>query len=223
MKKMTIMVAAALSMLATSCGSLGNLGGMGTGSGSGTAASQDGSVLGSILGAATKGETIGNVLSSVIGLNKLSQRELVGTWKYDGPGCAFTSDNLLAKAGGEVAATTIEEKLKAQYDRLGMNATNTYINFKEDGTFSAKIDGRGWSGKYTYDPKTGVLNMKGLLLSLNGYATRNGSGISVLFESKKLLTLIQTIAAISGNSTLGTIGDLSKNYDGVRLGFDLKK
>lgn len=223
MKKMTIMVAAALSMLATSCGSLGNLGGVGTGSGSGTAASQGGSVLGSILGAATKGETIGNVLSSVIGLNKLSQRELVGTWKYDGPGCAFTSDNLLAKAGGEVAATTIEEKLKVQYDRLGMNSSNTYINFKEDGTFSAKIDGRGWSGKYTYDPKTGALNMKGLLLSLNGYATRNGGGISVLFESKKLLTLVQTIAAISGNSTLGTIGDLSKNYDGVRLGFDLRK
>ena len=45
----------------------------------------------------------------------------------------------------------------------------------------------------------------------------------VLFESKKLLTLIQTMASLSGNTTVSTIGDLSKNYNGVRIGFDLKK
>ena len=67
------------------------------------------------------------------------------------------------------------------------------------------------------------MKMQGLLLTLNGYATRHSGGISVLFESKKLLTLIQTMASLSGNTTVSTIGDLSKNYDGVRIGFDLKK
>ena len=47
--------------------------------------------------------------------------------------------------------------------------------------------------------------------------------ISVLFESKKVLTLFQTMAAVSGNSTAQVVGDISKNYDGVRVGFDLKK
>lgn len=31
------------------------------------------------------------------------------------------------------------------------------------------------------------------------------------------------VAAMSGNQTLEGIGEISKNYDGVRLGFDLKR
>jgi hypothetical protein len=38
-----------------------------------------------------------------------------------------------------------------------------------------------------------------------------------------LLTVLQTAAALTGNSNLQAIGELSKNYDGVRMGFDMKK
>ena len=76
------------------------------------------------------------------------------------------------------------------------------------------------SANYQQQP----IDLKGrLLLSLNGFATKNTSGISILFESKKLLTIIQTLTALSGNTTLGTIGEISKNYDGIRVGFDLSK
>lgn len=129
----------------------------------------------------------------------------------------------MAKAGGEIVATQIEEKLSAEYAKLGFKKSNTYITFNEDGTFSGKIDGKSLSGNWTFDENTQALKLSGLLLSLNGYATRNASGISILFESKKILTLLQTVAALSGNSTLSTIGDISKNYDGVRVGFDMAK
>ena len=217
MKKNILAVVGMASMLAASCGTLG------TGVSNGTTGSSTGNVLGSVIGAMSNGEAIGNVLSSVIGLNQLSQSQLIGTWRYNGPGCAFTSDNLLAKAGGEVAATQIEQKLEQQYAKLGFSSSNTYITFNQDGTFASKIGGKSFSGNYTYDAGTGALNLKGLLLSLNGYATRNGLGISVLFESKKLLSLLQTMAALSGNSTLSTIGEVSKNYDGARLGFDMSR
>ena len=129
----------------------------------------------------------------------------------------------MAKAGGEIVATQIEEKLSAEYAKLGFKKSNTYITFNEDGTFSGKVDGKSLSGNWTFDENTQALKLSGLLLSLNGYATRNASGISILFESKKILTLLQTVAALSGNSTLSTIGDISKNYDGVRVGFDMAK
>ncbi len=215
MKKSTTACAALSLLLLTACGSLGSTS---TSTGSGTS-----SVLGSVLGSITNTNTLGNVLNSVIGLNKLTTSKLYGTWKYSGPGCAFTSDNALSRAGGEVVATQIEEKLKSEYSKLGFKSSNTYITFNEDGTFTSKIDGKSWSGKYTFDESTGALKMQGLLLTLNGYATANTSGISVLFESKKLLSLIQTMASLSGNSTVSTIGNLSKNYDGVRIGFDMKK
>lgn len=65
--------------------------------------------------------------------------------------------------------------------------------------------------------------MKGLLFSVSGYATQTTNGVSLLFESKKLLTLVQTLTALSGNSTLGIIGNITKNYDGVRVGFEMSK
>ena len=47
--------------------------------------------------------------------------------------------------------------------------------------------------------------------------------MSFLLESKKLLTLFQAIASISGDSKLETIGKISKNYDGIRMGFEMGK
>lgn len=168
---------------------------------------------------------VGSILDNVIGSTTFKKADLCAhTWKYKSPGCAFTSENLLAKAGGEIAAKKVEEKLSTYYQKAGFNSSNTYFKFNEDGTFNAKIDGKSWSGTYTFDEKTYAIDLKGrLLLSLNGFATKNTSGISILFESKKLLTIIQTLTALSGNTTLGTIGEISKNYDGIRVGFDLSK
>ena len=181
MKKSFVGVAMAV-LLVTSCGGVGTNTGSSSASSSNSSASSSngGSVLGSIIGSAANGETLGNVITSVLGIDKLSQKSLVGTWKYKGPGCAFTSNNTLAKAGGEVAAAQIKEKLASHYSKLGFNSSNTYITF-------------------------------------------NADGIGILFESKKILTIIQTMASMSTNETVGAIGNISKNYDGVRVGFDLQK
>lgn len=211
-KAKTILAGVAIAAL-TSCGALGT-------SGSGTGV---GDILGSVLGAVTNGQTIGNVLSSVIGLDRPSQADLIGTWKYRQPGVAFTSENLLAKAGGEVAATTAKEKLSTYYSSLGISSSNTYLQFTQDGQFAGKVDGKSISGTYTYDPDKCLITMKTLLFSMPAYAKKTTGGMSILFESKKLLTVLQAVSAISGNQTLSTIGDLSKNYDGIRLGFDMTR
>lgn len=171
------------------------------------------------------GSIVESILDNVIGSTTFKKADLCAhTWKYKSPGCAFTSENLLAKAGGEIAAKKVEEKLSTYYQKAGFSSSNTYFKFNEDGTFNAKIDGKSWSGTYTFDEKTHAIDLKGrLLLSLNGFATKNTPGISILFESKKLLTIIQTLTALSGNTTLGTIGEISKNYDGIRVGFDFSK
>ncbi len=220
MKKMKIWAISLCCIALTGCGNLG----LGSGTtGNGQSGSVLGDILGGVLGSVTNGETIGNVLGSVIGLDKPKQADLIGTWKYRQPGVAFTSENLLAKAGGEVAATQAKEKLASVYQSVGIKSSNTAIQFNNDGTFAAVVCGKSLSGSYTYDEKECKITMKTLLFSLPAYAKRTSVGLSVLFESKKLLTLLQTVATLSGNSTLGTIGDLSKNYDGLRMGFDMNK
>ena len=101
MKKIFI-AAVAFCLLLSGCGGMANIaGGAATGTQSSTNTTSSNSTLGAL----------GNILSSVIGLDKITQESLVGTWKYNGPGCAFTSENLLAKAGGGLASTTMESKM----------------------------------------------------------------------------------------------------------------
>ena len=178
---------------------------------------------GTLLQTVGSGGTVGNIFTSVIGLDKVSEKGLIGTWKYDSPGVAFTSENLLAKAGGEVAATKVEQELTPYFQQAGITSQNTSVVFNEDKTFRATIAGKSWGGTWTFDEASAKVTLQGLLLNINCYAKREYGGIALLFESKKLLTVLQTVAMLSGNSTAQKVVDLSKNYDGIRLGFDMKK
>ena len=199
-----------------------------------SATSNAGSAVAGILGAVLGGNSnssssagssiINGILNNVIGSGTFSKQDLCAhTWKYSKPGCAFTSENLLAKAGGEIAANKVEEKLGEYYSKFGFSGSNTYFTFKTDGTFAAKIDGKSWQGNYTFDEKTHAIQMKGLLLSMSGYATKTANGISLLFDQKKLLNLIKTMGALKGSSTLSAIGTIANNYAGMRVGFEMTK
>lgn len=190
-------------------------------------------VLGGLLGggtttgsSSTGSSIINGILNNVIGSATFSQADLCAhTWKYSKPGCAFTSENLLAKAGGEIAASKVEEDLSKYYSKFGFSKSNTYFTFKTDGTFAAKIDGKSWNGTYTFDEKTHAIQLKGLLLSASGFATRTANGISLLFEQKKLLTLIKTLSKLNltGSTTMSAVSSIVDNYDGVRIGFEMTK
>lgn len=199
-----------------------------------SATSNAGSAVAGILGAVLGGNSnssssagssiINGILNNVIGSGTFSKQDLCAhTWKYSKPGCAFTSENLLAQAGGEIAANKVEEKLSEYYSKFGFSSSNTYFTFKTDGTFAAKIDGKSWQGNYTFDEKTHAIQMKGLILSMSGYATKTANGISLLFDQKKLLNLIKTIGSLKGNSTLSALGTIANNYDGMRVGFEMTK
>lgn len=190
-------------------------------------------VLGGLLGggtttgsSSTGSSIISGILNNVIGSATFSQADLCAhTWKYSKPGCAFTSENLLAKAGGEIVANKIEEDLSKYYSKFGFSNSNTYFTFKTDGTFAAKIDGKSWNGTYTFDEKTHAIQLKGLLLSASGFATRTANGISLLFEQKKLLTLVKTLSKLNltGSTTMSAVSSIVDNYDGVRIGFEMTK
>lgn len=193
-------------MMMTGCGPTGMLGSAGTQGGTQATTGALENIIGSVLG----------------GLSKPTLKNLIGIWTYTQPGCAFTSDNLLAQAGGEVAAAEIKQKLLPTYQKLGIKSSNTQVTFREDGTFAASFAGKTFSGNFTYDEATQKITMQGMLLNINCYAKRNATGIALLFESSKLLSMLQMMSALSGNAQMQAIGDIAKNYDGLRIGFDFK-
>ena len=211
MKKM--MMAAVAALMLQGCG-MTNPGVNGGSQMGGTTTNNSGSSIGS--------NALGGLLDLVVGSVKLSQADIIGTWSYVEPACAFTSENLLAKAGGSVAAKTVNEKLLPVYKSLHISSGNTQLTFNENGQFTGKIGGFPMSGTYTFDATNGLVKMKSLT-TFTAHLTRSTHGMNFTFESKKILTLLQTVSALSGNTTLSTIGDISKQFNGVRLGFAMKK
>ena len=169
---------------------------------------------------------LGNVLGAVLGnSNSLSQKDLIGTWSYQGADCVFESENLLLQAGGEVAATKVETQLNSTLAKIGVATGTCSFTFNSDNTYTATIGGRNITGQYTLDAE----NKKITMTYLAGVATmtpnivKNGSKISLLYEADKLLAFAQKLATLSGNSNLQALASLASSYDGMMIGIELQK
>ncbi len=164
------------------------------------------------------------VAKAVVGDKATTESSIIGTWKYVGPQCQFESENLLAKAGGEVAAKEVEEKMQIVYDKVGMNGCQ--YTFNEDGTYSYTVKKRTTSGTYTFDNEAKTITMKGKLgVKTVAHVTVTGNDMSLVFNADKLMSVLKLITGATSkvNSTAATINSVAGAYDGLMLGFELKK
>lgn len=167
---------------------------------------------------------LGDVAKAVVGDKATTASSIVGTWTYVSPECQFESEQLLAKAGGEVVAKNVEEKLQVVYEKVGVD--NIQYTFNEDGTYSYTLKKRTVNGTYVFDEKEKTVTMKGKLgIKTVAHVTVVGNNLSLVFDADKLMSVLKTITgAVSKlNSTASVINDAIGNYDGLMLGFELKK
>lgn len=166
-------------------------------------------------------ETIEKVVSEATGKNTAS---MVGTWQFTGSAIELTSDQLLNKASGDVAASLAEKKLDEQLGKFGITAGKLAFTFQADSTFQAKINNRNVDGTYSCHPETREVDLKfNKLLNMHAKITCTSTQMEMLFNSDKLLRLINFLSSKSQNTTLKSISSLADNYDGMMLGFSLKK
>lgn len=166
-------------------------------------------------------ENIEKAVSAVTGKTSV---DMTGTWVYSGSAIEFESDNLLNKAGGAVAAAAAEKKLDEQLAKAGIKSGTMTYTFNADSTFTAKLGARNLKGTYSYDASAHQISLKFVkLLNLHAKVNCTSSSMDMLFDSDKLLKLITLLSTKSNNSTLKTIGSLANSYDGMMLGFSLKK
>ena len=167
---------------------------------------------------------LSGVAKAVVGNKATTASSIIGTWTYSGPECQFETENLLAKAGGEMAAKEVEEKMIAVYNKVGMN--NIRYTFNEDGTYSYQMKKRTVTGSYVFDDAAKTITMTGKLgLKTVAYVTVTGNDMIMVFKADKLMSILKTItgAASKVNSTAATINSVAEAYDGLMLGFELKK
>ena len=170
-------------------------------------------------------DILSGVAKAVVGDNATTATSLVGTWKYVAADCQLKSDNVLTNLGGEVATAEIEKKMSAIYTKAGLNTVQ--FTFNEDKSCSYSVNGRVVKGTYEFDQEAKTVTIKGGLLGVKITAkiVTLGSNMSFVFDADKILSVVKSITGVASklNSSASTINKLAEQFDGMKVGFELKK
>lgn len=178
----------------------------------------------------TLSDTLGNLVSGLLGGGDLSEADLAGVYKYKEPAITFKSDNLLQKAGGAAIAATIVNKLAPYYDRAGMN--NLVVTLTPEKSFEFSLGRIKLSGTFEKDSTRTSANSfffdfkafgKISAGRISADVQRSGNGLIITFDASKLLTLMNTVAKLTGKQTLQAAAKFLNSYDGLDCGFSLTK
>ena len=208
MKKTLMTLLAAAALLLSSC----------FGPGMGTTQNNNnstGNILSSVLGS-----VLGNVL---FGGSTFDQSGLLGSWNYNAPSAAFTTQKALTNAGGAATIANMASSLASNYNNIGINSNNTSFSFQQGNKFSAKVNGIPFSGTYTYNPENGEIALKTATETIKGNVTKTEKGMGLMFDSKQMVNILQKEGKVSNTTAVQSVSKLAKTANGARVGFELTK
>jgi len=203
MKKTNLTLFAAAALMLSSCLTAG----MGTTSNTNSTSNVLGTVLGSVLS---------NVLFG-------GQTGILGTWSYNAPSAAFTTEKTLTNAGGNAAVTNMSSSLANSYNAIGINRSNTSFSFLSDNKFSAKVNGIPFSGTYAYNAQNGEISLKTSTETIKGNVIKTAKGMGLMFDSTQMTNILQKEGKVSNAAAVQAVSKLAKSANGARVGFELTK
>ena len=209
MKKTSLALLAAMTLMLSSCFTTGL----------GTTASNTNNTTGNLLGT-----VLGSVLTNVLlGGTTYDQTGILGSWNYNAPSAAFTTQKTLTNAGGTAAVANIASSLASNYSDIGINRNNTSFSFLEGNQFSAKVNGISFSGTYTYNPENGEISLKTATETIKGNVTKTEKGMGLMFDAAQMTNILQKEGKVSNTTAVQAVSKLAKSANGARVGFELTK
>ena len=170
-------------------------------------------------------DILSGVVKNVVGDKATTETSLIGTWVYVAPDCQLKGDDVLKNIGGDAAGAEVEKKMQPIYEKAGLNTIQ--YTFNEDKTCSYTIKGRKVEGTYVFDPETKTVTIKAGKLGMKTTANivTLGDNMSFVFDADKIFSVVKSItgAASSLNNSASTINKLLEQFDGMMIGFELKK
>ena len=206
MKKTSLTLFAAMALLLSSC--------MTTGLGT-TSSNSSSNVWGNVLGA-----VLGQVL---LGGMNYDQSGLLGSWSYNAPSAAFTTQQAFTNAGGAATIANMSSSLASNYNNIGITRNNTSFSLLDGNKFSAKVNGIPFSGTYTYNAQNGEIALKTATETIKGNVTKTEKGMGLMFDSTQMTHLLQKEGKVSNAAAVQAVSKLAKSANGARVGFELTK
>lgn len=168
---------------------------------------------------------LSGIAKNVVGDKATSEMSIIGTWVYVGPDCQLKGDDILKNFGGDAAGEEVEKKMQPIYEKAGLNTIQ--YTFNEDKTCSYTIKGKKVEGTYVFDSEAKTITVKAgkLGLKTTAHIVTLGDNMSFVFDADKILSVVKTItgAASSLNTSASTVNKLLEQFDGMLIGFELKK
>ena len=169
------------------------------------------------------GSTAKDYVSALLGKDKVTAEDLVGTWTYSEPVLVLESDQVLGKIGGAVMAQTAEKKLSSVMEKIGVKPGVVKMTFNSDGTYTCELNGHTIRG--TYEVQDAILTLKKLnFTALSANVKKTGNSLQLAVQADKLLTLVSSLMSIvPEDGMLSTVTSLFKSYDGMQVGVKFEK
>ena len=170
--------------------------------------------------------SLGSVISNLTASSSFELADLQGTWDYQSPAVTFQSDNVIQKAGGAAAASTIEGKMAPYYEKAGI--TSLQLTVDAENNFTMKLKRGSLKGTVSKDEQGNLeFNFSAFgeikLGKVSAFATKSGNTLNLTFDVSKLISIVKSVSSVSGISSLNTISSLLSSYDGIYAGFKLNR
>jgi len=123
----------------------------------------------------------------------------------------------------------LEKKLKTYCAKVGIVEGMFNYVFNSDSTFTNALKKKTLKGTFSVNSDEKTVELKYALggklkvTTLTAHVVISGDELSLLFNADKLLDFLTKLSSISDNSTLKLVNKLASEYDGMMLGFELKK
>ena len=170
-----------------------------------------------------------DVVNTLTG-NVIKFSDLQGNWNYVEPACKMTSDDKLKEVGGTLMSSALEKKITTVYTKAGIVPGKFSYTFNSDSTFTNVIGKKTLKGTYSFDEKNKVLVLSYKLGNAftvkrtEVQLAKSGEQISMLFNVDGLMKFVKVLSSIMKKSdSSSSLSSLLEGYDGMLLGFEMKK
>ncbi len=180
------------------------------------------SKLGNVAGDVV-GDVVGDIVSNLLGTNKLTEDNLVGTWTYSEPCAVMESEDVLGKLGGSMITSKIEEEEAKLLSKVGFTAGKVVLTLNKDKSGTITVGKR--TIKLTWAISESNLCLTILRQTIKINANMESGNLQLAMNADKLLKLLNTVTTSAGklNSSFGTISKLLSQYEGLYLGLRFTK
>ncbi len=184
-------------------------------------------VLTQATGSSTTGSLVSGLLGNVIGqVTNSASGSIVGTWVYQSPAVEFKSSDLLAQAGGQLAAQAIVNKVQPYFTKYGLQPGKVTVVFNSDNTCTYTFNNTQYSGTYVYNQSSNSVTVTGTTTGLAFPAcnvTVGASQMNMTFAADKLLSVLQNVGGTASSTALSSVSSIAKSFSGMQIGFQFNK